>query len=375
MNEESEMEVFGYGALKSGEKLKLVKFNRESARENEIEFELSHCGICHSDLHFAHNDWGMTEYPCVPGHELSGKVTNVGDKVSKFKVGDRIGVGCIIDSCGECDMCKKDLENYCKGPRGATMTYGGTMGESEINTYGGYSTHFVVKEDFAITIPDKLESEYVGPILCAGITVYSPMKNWELQKGQTLGVAGIGGLGHMAIKIGKALGAEVVALTRSEDKKDKILEMGADKVIITKNDEEMEKAAQSIDLMINTIPVAHDISPYIPLMKHDGNIVIVGNLEKIPEFESGPLVFNRISIAGSLIGGIKETQEVIDLCAKHDIRPEIKKVKANEINDVFSELKEGSSSNYRHVIEIDSLKEEGKNKDAEEIKAPLRYAE
>ncbi|MBD63722.1 MAG: hydroxyacid dehydrogenase [Halobacteriovoraceae bacterium] len=369
------MEVFGYGALKSGEKLKLVKFNRESARENEIEFELSHCGICHSDLHFAHNDWGMTEYPCVPGHELSGKVTNVGDKVSKFKVGDRIGVGCIIDSCGECDMCKKDLENYCKGPRGATMTYGGTMGESEINTYGGYSTHFVVKEDFAITIPDKLESEYVGPILCAGITVYSPMKNWELQKGQTLGVAGIGGLGHMAIKIGKALGAEVVALTRSEDKKDKILEMGADKVIITKNDEEMEKAAQSIDLMINTIPVAHDISPYIPLMKHDGNIVIVGNLEKIPEFESGPLVFNRISIAGSLIGGIKETQEVIDLCAKHDIRPEIKKVKANEINDVFSELKEGSSSNYRHVIEIDSLKEEGKNKDAEEIKAPLRYAE
>lgn len=367
------MEVFGYGALEEGGKLKPVKFEREDSKDFEVEVKITNCGVCHSDVHNICNDWGGTQYPTVPGHEIVGVVKKVGSKVDKFKEGDRIGIGCMIDSCGECEMCKNNLENYCQGEHSCTMTYGGTKGESDLRTYGGYSSNIIVKESFGITIPNEIESKYVGPIMCAGITVYSPMKKWDLKEGKTLGVVGIGGLGHMAVKLGKALGAEVVAFTRSEDRKDDILKMGADKVVISENDEEMEKAASSLDLMINTIPVAHDISPYVPLMKTDSTIVIVGNLESFPEVKTAPLVFDRIGIAGSLIGGIKETQEVMDLCAKHDIRPEIKEIDIKEINDVIEKLKEGKSDNYRHVIDMNSLEAVMNDKNVEEIEAPSRY--
>ena len=368
------MEVFGYGALEEGGELKPVKFERKDSKDFEVEVKITNCGVCHSDVHHICNDWGGTDYPTVPGHEIVGEVLKVGSKVDKFKEGDRIGVGCMIDSCGECEMCKNDLENYCQGDVGCTLTYGGTQGESDVTTYGGYSSKIVVKESFGITIPKKIESKYVGPIMCAGITVYSPMKKWNLKEGKTLGVVGIGGLGHMAVKLGKALGAEVVAFTRSEDSKDEILEMGADKVVISENEEEMKKAASSIDLMINTIPVPHDISDYLPLMKTDSTIVIVGNLEKMPEFATAPMVFNRISISGSLIGGIKETQEVMDLCAKHDIRPEIKEIEIGDLNDVIQKLKDGESDNYRHVIDMNSLESIMNDENVEEIAAPKRYA-
>ena len=213
----------------------------------------------------------------------------------------------------------------------------------------------VVREEFGLTVPDNLGPKYVGPIMCAGITVYSPMLHWNLKKGQTLGVAGIGGLGHMAVKLGKALGADVIAFTRSADKKEDILAMGADKVVISKDENEMKKAAQSLDLLINTIPVPHDIAPYINLMKTDSTIVIVGNMIKFPEFSPAPLVVNRVQLAGSLIGGIKETQEVLELCAKHDIKPSIKMIKMDEINDVLEILENGNDEDFRHVIDMESL--------------------
>ncbi|NCT41389.1 MAG: NAD(P)-dependent alcohol dehydrogenase [Alphaproteobacteria bacterium] len=349
------MKVFGYGTQSSDIELGPVTFDRVDAREGEVEFKVLYCGVCHSDLHQIKNDWQNSKYPCVPGHEILGQVTTVGEGVTKFKKGDLIGVGCMVNSCQTCDPCKNDVENYCQGPKSCTLTYNGPKNPDGTNSYGGYSSHMVVREEFGITIPDNLDPKYVGPIMCAGITVYSPMRHWNLQKGKVLGVAGIGGLGHMAIKLGKALGAEVVAFTRSEDKRDEILEMGADKVVISKSDEEMKEAAQSLDLLINTIPVGHDIAPYINLMKTDSTIVIVGNMIEFPAFSPGPLVFNRIQIAGSLIGGIKETQEVLDLCAKHDIKPTVKMIKMDEINDVLKSLEEGNESDFRHVIDMESL--------------------
>ncbi len=369
------MQVYGYGAQEEAGKLNLVVFNREKPNETEIEFKITHCGVCHSDVHSVDNDWGGGSYPCVPGHEVVGEVTSVGSKVKNFKKGDRIGVGCMIDSCRECEKCEDDLENYCQGPLGPTLTYGGAPMSDKIRTYGGYSTHLVVPEDFAIQVPDSLPSEYVGPILCAGITVYSPMKHWGLEKGKVLGVSGIGGLGHMAIKLGKALDAEVIAFTRSEDKVDQISEMGADRVVVTSDEDAMKDVRGKIDLMIDTIPVPHGLDERLPLMKPDSAMVIVGNLEKIPEFKSGPMVFNRISISGSLIGGIKETQEVIDLCAKYEIKPSIKSIKIGDINDTFDELRNGKSSNYRHVIDMDSLHSLGSDKldGADSIADPVRH--
>ena len=368
------MKVYGYGAQGSDKDLEAVVFERKDPREGEVAFKVTYCGVCHSDLHQVRNDWENTVYPCVPGHEVVGEVTEVGEGVTKFKKGDLIGVGCMVNSCMECDKCKEGSENYCESEEGFTATYNGKMNSDETNTYGGYTTHLVVREEFGITIPDGYDPKYVGPVMCAGITVYSPMKHWNLKEGQRLGVVGIGGLGHMAIKLGKALGAEVVAFTRNEGKKDEILEMGADKVVISDNEEEMQKAAQTIDLLINTIPVPHDINPYVNVMRKDATIVVVGNLMNFPDVVPGPLVMNRVSLAGSLIGGIKETQEVIDLCAEHDISPNIKVIDMQDINEVFKALEEGNDGDYRHVIDMESLhsKVDGLENNAVEIAQPDR---
>lgn len=367
------METIGFAAFEEKGKLKPVRFKRTDAKDFEVELKITNCGVCYSDVHNVDNDWKNTDYPTVPGHEIVGEVTKVGDKVKKFKVGDRIGVGCMIDSCGECEKCKEGLENYCKGKVGMTLTYGGTTGESNVRTYGGYSTNLVVRESFGITIPKKLESKYVGPIMCAGITVYSPMKRWNLKKGQKLGVVGIGGLGHMAIKIGKALGAEVTAFTRSEDKVEKIKALGADHVVISEDEGQMGKVAGTLDLMINTIPTSFDISTYLSTMKNDSTIVIVGNLESLKEFPTAEMVFRRVSISGSVIGGIRETQEVIDLCAEHDIRPEIKEVEMDDINNVFENLRKGKTDNFRHVIDMHSMEKFMNDKSLEKIEDPKRY--
>lgn len=371
------MKVFGFGTKGEKEPLEAVKFERAEPGEGEVHIKVTHCGVCHSDLHQARNDWGNTQYPCVPGHEIVGEVTTVGPRVKKFKKGDLVGVGCMIDSCLECESCQAGDEQYCSGPRSATLTYNGPKKPDGTNTYGGYTTEMVVREEFLLSIPDSMKPADAGPIMCAGITVYAPMKHWNLKKDSTLGVVGIGGLGHMAIGIGKALGAKVVAFTRSEDKRQDILDMGADEVVISRNEAEMEGAAQTLDMMINTIPVPHDISPYIALMKPNSVLVVVGNIVKFPEFSPGPLIFNRISLAGSLIGGIADTQEVLDLCAEHQITPHIKMIDIKDINQVFDTLAAGNDSQFRHVIDMNTLREHEKvtSDEAESIADPVRRRE
>lgn len=350
------MKIFGFGVQNADDELSPIVFERKEPRAGEVAIKITHCGICHSDLHQVRNDWGNTIYPCVPGHEVAGVITAVGEGVSRFKQGDRVGVGCMVNSCQVCDSCQEGEEQYCSGPKSCTLTYNGPKKPDGSNTYGGYTTDIVAREEFVLQVPDGLDLKYVGPILCAGITVYAPMKHWQLEKGQTIGVAGIGGLGHMAIQIGKALEAEVVAFTRSADKKDEILEIGADKVVISSDEEQMQAAAQSLDMLINTIPVPHDIAPYIDLMRPNSTIVVVGNMINFPEFSPGPMVFNRISLAGSLIGGIADTQEVLDLCGNHKITPKIKMIGVDEINDVFDVLESGGDGNFRHVIDMETLR-------------------
>jgi len=353
---EDTIKVYGFGTQAKDKDLIPVVFNRKKVGKGEVAFKVTHCGVCHSDLHQARNDWGNTQYPCVPGHEVVGTVTAIGEGVSKVKVGDVVGVGCIIDSCQECDYCKAGEENYCQGEKGATLTYNGPMNPDGTNTYGGYSTDLIAREEFILKVPGEIDPEFAGPIMCAGITVYSPMKHWDLKHGQTLGVAGIGGLGHMAVQIGKALGAKIVAFTRDVSKKDEILKMGAHKVVVSSDDDEMKAVAGSLDMLINTIPVPHDLAPYISLMKTDGKIIVVGNMVKFPEFSPASLVFSRITLAGSLIGGIRQTQEILDLCAEKNIRPSIKLIDIKEINVVFKALANGGDGHFRHVIDMDTLR-------------------
>ena len=261
------MEVYGYGVPEHGANFVPVRFTREDVRAGEVAIDITHCGVCHSDLHQVDNDWGNTNYPCVPGHEIVGTVREVGDGVTKFKVGDRVGVGCMVNSCQECEYCRNGDEQYCAGPKSATLTYNGPKIPDGTNTYGGYTDAIVVREEFVLRIPDALDSAAAAPILCAAITTYAPMKQFGLKAGQTLGVAGIGGLGHMAIQIGKAMGAKVVGLTTSPGKVDEIKRLGADEVLVTTDEDAMAEAAMSLDLMVNTIPVPHDINPYVALMK------------------------------------------------------------------------------------------------------------
>jgi uncharacterized zinc-type alcohol dehydrogenase-like protein len=369
------MKVHGYGAETAKEALTPIVFERAAPRAGEIGFKVIYCGVCHSDVHQVNDDWGNSVFPCVPGHEVIGRVSSVGAGVSKFKAGDLIGVGCMVNSCQTCEECKSDMEQYCTGPKGATLTYNGTTKPDGTNTYGGYTTHMVVREEFAITIPDAMEPEYAGPIMCAGVTTFSPMKYWKLKKGQTLGVTGIGGLGHMAVQLGKALGAKVIAFTGHASKRDSILELGADEVVVTSDEDAMKKYAQRIDLMINTVPYPFDIAPSIALMKKNSTFVIVGNFITIPEFVPADLVFSRIQVAGSLIGGVKETQEVMDLCAEHGIRPRIKLIKMEQINEVMTSLKEDSADHeFRHVIDMESLHEkiEDGGVNAKGLEQPVR---
>lgn len=351
------MKVLGYGTPDANSDLGPVLFNRTDPRAGEVAIEITHCGVCHSDLHQARDDWGNTQFPCVPGHEVVGTVVAVGDGVSRFKLGQTVGVGCMVNSCQECPSCQAGDEQYCEGPKSCTLTYNGPKLPDGTNTYGGYSTAIVVRQEFVLSIPDAIDPAEAAPILCAGVTTYSPMKHWNLNAGQTLGVAGIGGLGHMAVKIGKAMGARVVAFTTTKEKADAIREMGADQVIDMADDTAVEEAAMSLDMMIDTIPYAHDLTPYLSLMKPQGNLVVVGNMIGFDGFSPAPMVFNRISVAGSLIGGIADTQEVLDLCAEHDIRPDIELIDVRKVNDAYARMKD-EDVRFRHVIDMASLRDD-----------------
>lgn len=346
------MKTIGYASHSADSDLVPFHFERRDLRANDVAIEILYSGICHSDLHTLHGDWGNQHYPLVPGHEIVGKVISVGTEVKKYKVGDHVAVGCMVDSCQDCDQCRKHEEQYCRN--GMTPTYGAPDRISKEITQGGYSKHIVVREQFVLKVSDQLNLSMAAPILCAGITTYSPLKKWNIGKSSRVGVIGLGGLGHMAVKLAVALGAEVTVISRSKAKEESAKAIGAKGILSSQDENEMKKAANSFDFILDTVPVKHDFNPYLPLLDVDGSLVVVGQIGPMEEIMTLPLVFGRRRVAGSLIGGIKETQEVLDFCAEHGIHPECKIIKVEEINDAWSNLSSGNPA-FRYVIDMSSL--------------------
>ena len=347
----------GYAAQQATTPLTPFNFDRRTPRPNDVQIDILYCGVCHSDLHTARNEWKSTMYPCVPGHEILGKVANVGKNVKNFKAGDIVAVGCMVDSCGSCSSCKQDLEQYCE--EGATFTYNGNDKEDRTVTYGGYSTQIVVDQKFVLHVPKTFkEKDYPGvaPLLCAGITTYSPLRHWKVGKGSVVGVVGLGGLGHMAIKLAHAMGAHVVLFTTSAGKTEDAKRLGANEVVISKNAEEMKKQANRFDFILNTVAASHNLDPFLEALKLDGTMCLVGAPEHAhPSPTVTNLIFKRRGLAGSLIGGLKETQEMLDFCGKHHITSDIELIPIQKTNEAYERMLK-SDVKYRFVIDIASLK-------------------
>ena len=346
--------AIGYAAQSATAPLAPMTFSRRSPRPDDVAIEILYCGVCHSDIHQARNEWGIAVYPLMPGHEIVGKVTEVGANVSKHKVGDLVGVGCMVDSCRHCEACAQDLEQYCL--EGPTMTYATPDRIDGSNTMGGYSNSIVVSEHFVVRIPEKLDLAAAAPILCAGITTYSPLKHYGVKAGDKVGILGMGGLGHMGIKFAKAMGAEVTLFTRSASKAEEGRRQGADHVIVSTDAAQMKAAAGQFDFLLDTIPVQHDLNPYLETLRFDGVHILVGLIEPVdPALHAANLVMKRRVLAGSLIGGIAETQEVLDFCAEHGITCDIEMLDIQHINEAYSRMIAGDVK-YRFVIDMATLK-------------------
>ena len=344
----------GYAAESADSELAPISFERREPRPDDVSIEIDYCGVCHTDIHFAENDWGVTQFPVVPGHEIIGRVTAVGSDVTDYKVGDTVGVGCMVDSCRTCSACETGLEQYCQ--EGMTATYNGEDRHDGSITYGGYSDSVIVSERFVVKVPEKLDPVSAAPILCAGITTYSPLRHYGVKAGDKVGVIGMGGLGHMGVKFAKALGAEVTIFTRSEAKVAEAKKQGADHVIISTDDTQMEAATETFDFLLDTVPVQHDLNPYLNCLKYDGTHILVGLLEPVdPALQAGALVMKRRVLAGSLIGGMPETQEVLDFCAEHDITCDVEMLDIHNINEAYERMKKGDVK-YRFVIDMQTLK-------------------
>ncbi|MFP7477958.1 NAD(P)-dependent alcohol dehydrogenase [Terribacillus saccharophilus] len=328
-----------------------AEIKRRELDNQDVLIEIKYAGICHSDIHTAHGEWGEVNYPLVPGHEIAGIVTDVGTEVTKYKVGDRVGVGCMVDSCGECENCVKGEEQYCL--KGNIPTYAGVDKYGE-PTQGGYSSHIVVTEDFVVRIPDNIELDAAAPLLCAGITTFSPLNHWGAGPGKKIAVVGLGGLGHMAVKIAHAMGAEVTVLSQSLKKKEDGLQFGASSYYATSDPETFEKLAGSFDLIINTVSAKIDLNAYLSLLNLDGTMVNVGAPADPLSLNVMTLIGHRRSFAGSLIGGIRETQEMLDFCAEHDIAPEIEVIAADQIDEAYERVL-SSDVKYRFVIDNSTL--------------------
>ncbi len=343
----------GYAARSADLPLAPFAFERREPGPHDVRIDILYCGVCHSDLHTARNEWQNTLYPSVPGHEIVGRVTAVGNAVDGFKVGDIAGVGCMVDSCRQCASCKEGQEQYCEA--GFTGTYNGPMFGGE-NTYGGYSDHVVVDEKYVLHVRHaEADLAAVAPLLCAGITTYSPLAHWKVGPGQKVGVVGLGGLGHMGVKIAKAMGAEVVLFTTSESKRADALRLGADAVVISKDPAQMAAQANSLDFILNTVAARHDLDPFLNALKRDGAMVLVG----APEHpHPAPTVFNLImkrrTLAGSLIGGIRETQDMLDFCAKHGIVADIEMIRMDQVEQGYARMLKGDVK-YRFVIDMATL--------------------
>ncbi|MBH3431128.1 NAD(P)-dependent alcohol dehydrogenase [Pseudomonas alkylphenolica] len=346
--------AIGYAAQSAIAPLAPMSFQRRSLRPDDVAIEILYCGVCHSDIHQARNEWGIAVYPLMPGHEIVGRVSAVGTQVSRYQVGDRVGVGCMVDSCQHCDACHSDLEQYCL--EGPTMTYATPDRVDGSNTMGGYSDSIVVSERFVLRIPDALDLAGAAPILCAGIATYSPLKHYGVKPGHRVGILGMGGLGHMGIKFAKAMGAEVTLFTRSASKAEEARRQGADHVIVSTDAAQMQAAADHFDFLLDTIPVQHDLNPYLQTLKFDGVHILVGLIEPVdPALHAANLVLKRRVLAGSLIGGIAETQEVLAFCAEHDIRCDIEMLDIRHINEAYSRMIAGDVK-YRFVIDMATLK-------------------
>ncbi|PKI61458.1 hypothetical protein CRG98_018141 [Punica granatum] len=352
--QEHPVKAFGWAARDSSGHLSPFKFSRRATGEKDVTFKVLYCGICHSDLHSIKNEWGGAMYPLVPGHEIVGVVTEVGPKVTKFKVGDKVGVGCLVGSCHSCESCANDLENYC--PK-TIFTYNSKCHDGTM-TYGGYSDIMVADEHFVVAIPDSLPLDGVAPLLCAGITVYSPLKHYGLDKpGLHLGVVGLGGLGHMAVKFAKAMGLKVTIISTSPSKKQEAVErLGADSFLVSHDQEQMQSAMGTMDGIIDTVSAVHPLLPLLALVKNDGKLVMVGAPDKPLELPAFPLLMGRKVVGGSLIGGLKETQEMINFASKHNITSDIEVVQMDYVNTAMERLAK-ADVRYRFVIDIgNSLK-------------------
>jgi alcohol dehydrogenase (NADP+) len=342
----------GYAASSAETPLAPFTFDRRDPGPNDVEIRILFCGVCHSDLHTVRNEWQNTVYPCVPGHEIVGEVTRVGKDVTTFKPGDMAGVGCMVDSCRNCESCREGLEQYCIP--GFTGTYNSPDKGTGKHTFGGYSSHVVVDRHFVLRVPSNLDLAAVAPLLCAGITTYSPLRHWKIGKGQKVGIAGLGGLGHMGVKLAHAMGARVVVLTTSPSKEADARRLGADEVLITRDPAALAKHAESFDFILDTIAADHDVSSYINLMKRDATLVQVGAPEKPLAVHVFSVIWRRRNFAGSLIGGIAETQEMLDFCGKHGITADIELIRMDAIEAAYERMKK-SDVKYRFVIDMSTL--------------------
>lgn len=349
--------VKAYAATSATTPLGPYPIQRRRVRDNDVEIDIYYCGVCHSDLHTARNDWNWTVYPIVPGHEIIGKVKSVGPGVTRFKVGDTVGVGCMVDSCGHCAACEEGYEQHCHS--GATFTYGWPDRELGGITQGGYSEKIVVNQDFVLRVPDHLDMASAAPLLCAGITTWAPLQEAGIGPGSKVAVVGLGGLGHMAIKLASAMGAEVTLMTRSPGKEQEAHRLGARHVVISGDEASMTAVANQFHLIVDTVPYEHDLNPYLPTLTHKGKLVLVGYLGPLePTLNSVVMIMGGRSLAGSMIGGIAATQEMLDFCGEHHIGADIEVIRMQDINQAYERMLK-SDVKYRFVIDMASLKQEG----------------
>jgi alcohol dehydrogenase (NADP+) len=346
-------QVKAFGTEAATAPLQQLNIQRRKATPHDVEIEILFCGVCHSDLHTARNEWHSTVYPCVPGHEIVGKIVSVGNHVTKFKVGDLAAVGCLVDSCRECEYCKEDLEQYCEA--GITGTYNSPDKHLGTQTYGGYSESIVVDEAFVLRVPANLDLAATAPLLCAGITTYSPLRHWKVGPGQKVGIIGLGGLGHMGVKLAKAMGAEVIVFTTSASKVEDAKRLGADAVVLSKDEKQMQQYKRKLHFVLDAVSAQHDINAYLNLLRVDGSLALVGAPENPLPVAPFSLIPYRRSFAGSMIGGIAETQEMLDFCGKHNIVSDIEMINMQQINEAYERLLKGDVK-YRFVIDMASLK-------------------
>jgi uncharacterized zinc-type alcohol dehydrogenase-like protein len=346
------MSIKAYGAQSATTPVVPLNIERRNPKPHDVQIEILYCGVCHSDLHTVRNEWGGTIYPCVPGHEIVGKVTAVGNHVKKFKVGDLAGIGCLVDSCRECDNCKEGLEQYCSN--GMVGTYNGQEKDGSGNTYGGYSKSITVHEDFVLSISDKLPLEAVAPLLCAGITTYSPLRYWKVGKGMKVAVLGLGGLGHMGVKLASSMGAEVTMLSHTAAKEKDAKRLGASHFVLTTDADQIKSCMGSFDFILNTVSADHDYNFYLGLLRTNGVMVCVGAPSSPAQIPAFNLIFGRKSVAGSLIGGLPETQEMLDYCAEHNIVSDVEVIAIRDINEAYERMLKGDVR-YRFVIDMATL--------------------